>query len=428
MQENLQLAGWTRRHEPTVRDQAVADVLEIFPVLRDRLQRSAGDLSGGQQQMLALGMAFVAKPRVLLIDELSLGLAPVVIGQILPLVQRIAAEGTAVILVEQSVNVALTVAERAYFMERGTIRFSGPTSELLGRTDLLRSVFLSNGPVTTNPTTKAADVSPPDAAPVLRVIEITRAFGGNRAVNGASFDVGTREIVGMIGPNGAGKTTIFDLISGFVPVDSGRIEFDGSDITDLGASKRAARGLGRSFQDARLFPDMTVTDTLAVSLERWVASRSAMAAALRLPAVFDDEERTAVRVGELIELMHLGEYRNTFVRELSTGTRRVVDLACIAAHRPLLVLLDEPSSGIAQREVEALAPVLRSLRDEMGASLLVIEHDIPLVSSVSDRMIALDQGAVLASGAPADVLAHPDVIESYLGNNVAARQRSGTRG
>ena len=441
VQENLQLAGWTRGHEPAARDQAITDVLATFPVLRDRLQRSAGDLSGGQQQMLALGMAFVAKPRVLLIDELSLGLAPVVIGQILPLVQRIAAEGTAVILVEQSVNVALTVAERAYFMERGTIRFSGPTAELLGRTDLLRSVFLSDGQATATKTTATkatatkttatkttATKMTAGAPPVLRVTEITRAFGGNRAVNGASFDVGAREILGMIGPNGAGKTTIFDLISGFVPVDSGRIEFDGSEITELGASKRAARGLGRSFQDARLFPDMTVTDTLAVSLERWVASRSAMAAALRMPAVFDDEERTALRVGELIELMHLGEYRNSFVRELSTGTRRVVDLACIAAHRPLLVLLDEPSSGIAQREVEALAPVLRRLRDEMGASLLVIEHDIPLVSSVSDRMIALDQGTVLASGAPADVLAHPNVIESYLGNNVAAYQRSGTRG
>ena len=245
-------------------------------------------------------------------------------------------------------------------------------------------------------------------------------------MNGATFEVAAREIVGMIGPNGAGKTTIFDLISGFVPLDSGRIEFEGSDITGLSASKRADRGLGRSFQDARLFPDMTVTDTLAVALERWVTSRSAMAAALRLPAVFDDEERTALRVGELIELMHLGEYRNSFVRELSTGTRRVVDLACIAAHRPVLVLLDEPSSGIAQREVEALAPVLRSLRDEMGASLLVIEHDIPLVSSVSDRLIALDQGSVLASGLAADVLAHPDVIESYLGNNVAARERSGS--
>lgn len=426
VQENLQLAGWTRRHDPDARNQAVDDVLEMFPVLRDRLTRSAGDLSGGQQQMLALGMAFVAKPRVLLIDELSLGLAPVVIGQILPLVQRIAAEGTAVILVEQSFNVALTVADTAYFMERGTIRFSGPTAELLGRTDLLRSVFLSDGVAPSTKQAAAASKSSASDTAVLRVVDVSRSFGGNRAVSGASFEVGTREIVGMIGPNGAGKTTIFDLISGFVPVDSGLIEFQGHDITQLGASKRAAGGLGRSFQDARLFPDMTVTDTLAVALERWVESRSALAAALRLPAVFDDEERTAIRVGELIELMHLGEYRNTFVRELSTGTRRVVDLACIAAHRPVLVLLDEPSSGIAQREVEALAPVLQRLRDEMGASLLVIEHDIPLIASVSDRVIALDQGAVLTSGPPADVLAHPDVIESYLGNNVAARQRSGT--
>lgn len=425
VQENLQLAGWTRRHEPHARDQAIAEVVELFPVLRDRLHLSAGDLSGGQQQMLALGMAFVAKPRVLLIDELSLGLAPAVIGQILPLVQRIAADGTAVILVEQSVNVALTVADRAYFMERGVIRFSGPTAQLLDRSDLLRSVFLSAGASGPTTATSRPSENDPTATPVLRVAEITRSFGGNRAVNQPSFDVGAREIVGMIGPNGAGKTTIFDLISGFVPLDSGRIEFEGIDISDLAASKRAARGLGRSFQDARLFPDMTVTDTLAVALERWVTSRSALAAALRLPAVFDDEERTSLRVAELIELMHLGEYRNSFVRELSTGTRRVVDLACIAAHRPVLVLLDEPSSGIAQREVEALAPVLRRLRDEMGASLLVIEHDIPLVSSVSDRVIALDQGAVLTVGPPADVLAHPEVIESYLGNNVAARQRSG---
>jgi branched-chain amino acid transport system ATP-binding protein len=164
---------------------------------------------------------------------------------------------------------------------------------------------------------------------------------------------------------------------------------------------------------------------LAVSLERWVKSRSALAAALRLPGVYDDEERTALRVEELIELMHLGDYQNAFVRELSTGTRRVVDLACLAAHRPTVVMLDEPSSGIAQREVEALAPVLLRLRDEMGASLLVIEHDIPLISSISDRLVALEQGAVITSGTPAEVLAHPDVIESYLGNNDAARERSG---
>ncbi len=429
VQENLHLAGWTRSHDPAGRDAAIEEVLEMFPLLRERLHRDAADLSGGQQQMLALGMAFVAKPRVLLIDELSLGLAPVVVGQLLPIVQRVAAEGTAVILVEQSVNVALTVAERAYFMERGTIRFSGATAELLERKDLLRSVFLSGAaePGAARAGDERAAVAP-DAVPLLRANEIAVSFGGNRAVNGATFDVRPREIVGMIGPNGAGKTTIFDLLSGFVPADSGRVELEGRDITKLGASGRAGAGLGRSFQDARLFPDMTVHETLAVSLERWVHSRSAVAAALRLPAVFDDEERTKLRVDELIELMNLGDYRNAFVRELSTGTRRVVDLACIAAHRPVMVLLDEPSSGIAQREVEALAPVLRRLRDEMGASLLVIEHDIPLISTISDRLIALDQGAVLTEGLPADVLAHPDVIESYLGNNTAARERSGTRG
>ncbi len=430
--ENLQLAGWTRRHDPKGRAEAVEEVLTIFPLLRERLHRDAGDLSGGQQQMLALGMAFVAKPRVLLIDELSLGLAPVIVGQLLPIVQRVADQGTAVILVEQSVNVALTVAQRAYFMERGTIRFSGPTAELLDRKDLLRSVFLSGAAVSDTPdgtvTAPRNHDDDTDAMPLLEVTEISVAFGGNRAVNGTTFTVRPHEIVGMIGPNGAGKTTIFDLISGFVPVDSGRIELQGRDITNLGAGDRAAAGLGRSFQDARLFPDMTVRETLAVSLERWVNSRSALSAALRLPAVYDDEERTALRVHELIELMNLGDYQNSFVRELSTGTRRVVDLACIAAHRPVMVLLDEPSSGIAQREVEALAPVLRRLRDEMGASLLVIEHDIPLISSISDRLVALDQGAVLTEGSPADVLSHPDVIESYLGNNAAARERSGTRG
>ena len=429
--ENLQLAGWTRHRDPGGRDASIAEVLDMFPVLRDRVNTPAADLSGGQQQMVALGMAFIAQPRVLLIDELSLGLAPVVVGQLLPLVQRVAAEGTAVILVEQSVNVALTVAERAYFMERGAVRFSGPTSELLERSDLLRSVFLSDASGgSTSADTPAKRNGEVEVAPqpVLKVTNLVRAFGGNRAVNGVDLEVGPQEIVGVIGPNGAGKTTVFDLISGFVPTDGGRIELLGRDITSLPANDRAARGLGRSFQDARLFPDMTVSEALAVALERWVRNRSVVAAAVRWPGVYDDEERTVGRVEQLVDLFNLGDFRNAFVRELSTGTRRVVDLACLAAHRPVVVLLDEPSSGIAQREVEALAPVLRRLRDEMGASLLVIEHDIPLVASISDRLLALDQGLVIASGPPTAVLEDAGVRESYLGNNQAAYQRSGTRG
>ncbi len=440
--ENLDLAGWTRRRDPDGVAQARAEVLELFPVLGARLDTPAADLSGGQQQMVALGMALIARPRVLLIDELSLGLAPVVVGQLLPVVRRLAEEGVAVILVEQSVNVALTVAHRAYFLERGRIRFSGPTDELLGRTDLLRSVFLSDASVGASVTVdargEAGAVVPVDAgvdagadtriaetpAP-LEVVDLACSFGGIRAVGGVSFRVADREIVGLIGPNGAGKTTLFDLISGFTPLVSGRVLLGGADVTDLDPALRAAAGLGRSFQDAKLFPEMTVAEVLQVAQERFVTNRSALAAAVRLPAVFDDEERSTLRVEELLELMHLGHYRRAFVRELSTGTRRIVDLACLVAHRPTVILLDEPSSGIAQREVEALAPLLLRLRDEMGSALVVIEHDIPLVSSISDRLIALDQGRVVATGRPADVLADPAVVQSYLGTDAAALGRSG---
>jgi branched-chain amino acid transport system ATP-binding protein len=200
---------------------------------------------------------------------------------------------------------------------------------------------------------------------------------------------------------------------------------NGDDITGRSAAGRAAAGLGRSFQDARLFPELTVAETVAISQERFIGSRSLVAAAIHFPTAVDSEQKVGLRVDELIELMGLGEYRHAFIRELSTGTRRVVDLACLVAHRPAVILLDEPSSGIAQREVEALAPVVRRLRDEMGASLVIVEHDIPFVSDVSDRLLAFEQGRVIATGLPADVLAHPDVIESYLGTSSAAITRSG---
>ena len=251
-------------------------------------------------------------------------------------------------------------------------------------------------------------------------------FGGIRAVDGTTFDVWSGEIVGVIGPNGAGKTTMFDLVSGFTPSTAGTITLNScSDITTMSAAGRAQLGLGRSFQDARLFPELTVQETLAIAQERFVGSRSVFVAALHLPMAVDSEEHGRVRTDELIELMGLGDYRHSFVRELSTGTRRVVDLACLVAHRPAVILLDEPTSGIAQREVEALSPVVRRLHDEMGASLVIVEHDIPFVSEVSDRLLALEQGRVIATGRPTDVLERPDVIESYLGTYGATIARSG---
>ncbi len=423
--ENLELAGWTQRRDVDSVRAARAEVLDIFPVLAQRLDQPAANLSGGQQQMLALGMSFVMRPRVLLIDELSLGLAPVVVGQMLPIVKRMSEEGVTVVLVEQSVNVALTVAERAYFLERGEVRFSGPTAELLERPDVLRSVFLSGASVGGTSAPMPVDVG--DEV-VLATRDVVTSFGGICAVDGVSLDVHAREIIGVIGPNGAGKTTLFDVISGFAPLFAGSVHVGGVDVSSASPNGRARAGLGRSFQDARLFPELTVAETLAVSLERWVGNRSALAASMYLPPVFDSEQEIRSRVAELIELLGLGDFERKFVRELSTGTRRIVDIACLVAHRPTVIMLDEPTSGLAQREVEALAPVVRRLRDEMGAALLVVEHDISFVSSVADRLVAMDQGRVVTSGPPAEVLAHPQVVESYLGTSSAAIARSGQGG
>jgi branched-chain amino acid transport system ATP-binding protein len=152
-----------------------------------------------------------------------------------------------------------------------------------------------------------------------------------------------------------------------------------------------------------------------------------VAAALHLPAAYESEMVAAERVDELIELMGLGAFREKLVSELSTGSRRIVDLACILAQDPSVLLLDEPSSGVAQRESEALAPLLLRVRDHTGCSLLVIEHDMPLLSSICDEMIALELGGVIAQGTPAEVLEHPRVIESYLGTDESVIRRSGTQ-
>jgi branched-chain amino acid transport system ATP-binding protein len=189
---------------------------------------------------------------------------------------------------------------------------------------------------------------------------------------------------------------------------------------------RAHGAMGRSFQDALLFPSLTVAETISVARERHLASRDLFAAALQLPASFESELRVALEVDELIELMGLGAYRQKLTGELSTGTRRIVDLACILAQEPRILLLDEPSGGVAQKETEALGPLLRQIAARTGCSILIIEHDMPLVSGLCDRLVALELGQVIAEGPPAEVLEHPAVIASYLGTDEAAIARSGS--
>ncbi len=422
--EHLKLAIWGLPSEMAKEAEGRLDeVLDMFPVLRERLSTKAGEMSGGEQQMLAIACALLLRPQLLLIDELSLGLAPVIVEQLLDIVRRIHESGTTVVLVEQSINVAFTIADRAVFMEKGEIRFIGPAQELLTRPDILRSVFLSGGGGGGKLNVRGrVEV---EAPPVLEVNGLTKRFGGVLACDAIDLSLREGRILGLIGPNGSGKTTLFDLISGTTPSDAGRAVLLGDEVTDLPLDQRARKGMHRCFQDARLFPALTVTETIQVACERHLEVRSATMAALRLPNVRRAERRVGRRADRLIEMLNLGQVRDTFVRELSTGSRRVVDLACVLAAEPSVLLLDEPAAGIAQAETEALGPLLERVRFETGCSILVIEHDMPLLRSIVDELIALDHGRVIATGLPEDVLAHPDVVTSYLGASDAAINRSG---
>ena len=430
--ENLRLGGWLLRRDQPALAGATDEVLSLFPALGRRLHTRAGDLSGGEQQMLTLGQALLCRPQLLLVDELSLGLAPTVVAELLEVVRRLAAEGTTVVVVEQSLNVAAALAPRAVFLERGEVRFSGDTAELAGRPELARSVFLRGAVPDGRIPARVADagdgVPATDGGPAaarLEVREVSRRFGGVDALSRVSLRAGPGEVLGIIGANGAGKTTLFDVCSGFLAPTGGTVVLDGHDVTELSAPARARRGLGRVFQDARLFPSLTVAETLAVTLDRHVDVRDPVSNIFGLGAALDAQEAVAGRVEELLALVGLGPYRDAFVSELSTGTRRIVELAGALAHEPSVLLLDEPSSGIAQRESEALGELLLAVRERTGATLVVIEHDIPLVSSLADRLVCLHLGEVIAEGPPGAVLEDPEVVAAYLGTEETAIARSG---
>ncbi len=443
VEENLRAAAWQlrgSRHEAAGR---IDRAMEDLPLLSGRRHSRACDLSGGQQQQLALAMALLTEPKLLIIDELSLGLAPIVVEALLESVRALRDRGTAVVLVEQSVNVALSVAERAYIFDGGRVRFEGTADEVAARPDLLWSIYLERAAAAGAPRSPGGDTGAavdaattvmapaaiplPDRESALRVRGLSVAFGGISALDEVDLVVAEGDVVGIIGPNGAGKTTLFDVISGFVRPDYGQILLSGSDLTACSAAARARLGVGRSFQDSRLFGPMSVRETLAVAFDRFVDAADPLNAVLRLPAEQRTEAAVAERVDELIDQFGLTRYADRLLDHLSTGTRRLVDLAAVLAHHPTVVLLDEPTSGIAQREVEAMADLLRNVRERLGATMVIVEHDIAFVAGLSDRLVALDRGRVLAEGPPDEVLSLPEVGVAFLGTDTVVRSRSGPR-
>ena len=427
-QENLTAAAWLSRHDPEQARRRTEEALALFPRLSERMHTQAGNMSGGEQQMLALAQALIMKPRLLMIDELSLGLAPQVVEQLLAVLRQIHAQGTTVIVVEQSINVALAIAKRAVYMEKGQIRFDGPAADLVGRNDVVRSVFLGGAAASSLGSDAHRELSRLDddrRLTVLEVSDVSLRYGGVDVLAGVSLEVADREVVGIVGPNGAGKTSLFDVIAGFAKPYRGTVTLSGVDVTGVAPDARARMGLARSYQNVRLFPALTVRENIAVALERHLQNRSAILAALWSPLTRRVERRVRRRTDNLIESLGLGPFADKFMSELSTGTRRIVDIGCVLAAAPSVLLLDEPSSGLAQAETEQLAPVIARIVKEAGCAVVVIEHDLGLIAAVSDRLVAMRLGTVMAQGPPADVLADSAVVDTLLGGvSTAVAQRT----
>lgn len=250
----------------------------------------------------------------------------------------------------------------------------------------------------------------------LRVEAMIISFGGVVALDGMSLAVGQGEIVGLLGPNGAGKTTLLNVISGHLRSPSGRVRLFGQDVSALGPNRRARLGVSRTYQDGRLFPGLTVREAVQLGLAR-TRPAGFTASLIGAPWVRFDERSLRRRADETIEQFGLEPWAGSVIAHLSTGTRRVCDLAVQLAAGSRLLLLDEPTAGLAQRETEAMVPLLRKVRDDAGCSILVVEHDIPFLMDLADRLYALEAGRVITDGPPDLVRSHPGVLASYLGTS-----------
>ena len=402
VEENLRAGGLAARDKHAAR----ARVDELFPILRERRAQRAALLSGGEQQMLAIGRALMASPRVLLLDEPSLGLAPRIVEQLAEVIREINRQGVTVVLVEQNAAMALAVAERAVVLEVGEVALEGAAEEL-AESEAVRERYLG--------TAKRSAQAPVESdADELVVDGLSVRFGGLTALSEVSFSVAPGSMHALIGPNGAGKSTCLNVLSGVYEASAGGARYGGRELTGLKPHRIAALGISRTFQNIALSPRVTVLDNLLVARHRLMRS-GFVADGLRLPRARRERAEHEARVRTIAGLLDLEPVLARPVGTLSYGTRKRVELARALCAEPKLLLLDEPVAGMVRDESEAMAAAIANARTELGISVLLVEHDMAFVMGIADRVTVLDFGRRIADGTPEEIQRDPEVLRAYLG-------------